>query len=252
VRDRLRVKVDDLVAETNRLKSVARSETQEVGDWRAELARLRGELRPRNREREMRLTREDLAVANGRRDGAGADLLAARADLSELRDSSHLRKILLGSQQKCGRLERELDWVREEQERQRPELDVLPNESAHSRRELGKETETNRALRAQVARLQIFRCPRVVQEVRLQREQVHPLSAYERNMGTSPDCEERKMHRKRGDALFSAFPAMAEDLPVGHILSLVLTAKLRGLVPRPASFLESMACPGLGVLADAG
>jgi hypothetical protein len=49
VRDRLRVKVEDLIAETDRLKSVARSETREVDDLRAELARLRGELRPRNR-----------------------------------------------------------------------------------------------------------------------------------------------------------------------------------------------------------
>jgi hypothetical protein len=106
VRDRLGVKVDDLVAEANRLKSVAQSKTQEVDDLRAELARLRGELRPRNRGREIRLTREDLAVANGRRDRAGADLLAARADLSELRNSTHLRKILRVSQQKCGRLER--------------------------------------------------------------------------------------------------------------------------------------------------
>jgi hypothetical protein len=38
-RDRLRVKVEDLVAGTNRLKSVARSKTQEVDDLRAELAR---------------------------------------------------------------------------------------------------------------------------------------------------------------------------------------------------------------------
>jgi hypothetical protein len=52
-RDGLRVKVEDLVAETNRLKSVPRSKTQEVDDLRAELARLRGELRPRNRERSV-------------------------------------------------------------------------------------------------------------------------------------------------------------------------------------------------------
>jgi hypothetical protein len=52
VRDRLRVKVDDLVAERTRLKSVAGSETQEVDDLRGELARLGGELRPRNRERD--------------------------------------------------------------------------------------------------------------------------------------------------------------------------------------------------------
>jgi hypothetical protein len=107
-----------------------------------------------------------------------------------------------------------------------------------------KEIETNRALRAQVDRLQILPCPRVVQ--------VHPLPAYERNMGVIPDGEERKRkrHRKRGDALFRAFPGMAEDLPVGHILSHVLTAMLRGVVPRPASLLESRA--GLGVLAHAG
>jgi hypothetical protein len=43
-----------------------------------------------------------------------------------------------GSQQKCGTLERELDSLREEQERERPELDVIRNESAHSRRELGE------------------------------------------------------------------------------------------------------------------
>jgi hypothetical protein len=96
-----------------------------------------------------------------------------------------------------------------------------------------------------------FGAPRVVQaqEVPLQREQVHPPPAYERNMGVSPDCEEGKRHRKRGDALFRAFPAMAEDLPVGHILSLVLIAMLRGLVPRPASFLESRAGPGVLALA---
>jgi hypothetical protein len=46
VRDRLRVKVEDLVAERNRLKSVARSETQEVDDLRAELARLRANFAP--------------------------------------------------------------------------------------------------------------------------------------------------------------------------------------------------------------
>jgi uncharacterized coiled-coil DUF342 family protein len=45
-RDGLRVKVEDLVAETNRVKSVARRKTQEVDVFRAELARLRGELRP--------------------------------------------------------------------------------------------------------------------------------------------------------------------------------------------------------------
>jgi hypothetical protein len=202
--------------------------------------------------REIRLTGEDLAVAKGRRDRAGADLLAARADLSELRNSTPLGTILRGSQEKCGTLERELDWLREEQERKRPKWGVLRNESAPSRRELAKETETNRALGAQVARLQILRCPCVVQvqEVPLQREQVQPLAAYERNMGVSPDSEERKRkrkrkrHRKRGDALFRALPAMAEDLPVGQILSLVLTAMLRGRVPRSAPFLESRA--GLG------
>jgi hypothetical protein len=60
-----------------------------------------------------------------------------------------------GSQQKCGTLERELDSRREELERKRPGLVVLRNESAHSGRELAKETETNRTLRAQVDRLQI-------------------------------------------------------------------------------------------------
>jgi hypothetical protein len=38
-RDRLRMNVEDLVAETNRLESVARSKTKEVDDLRAELAR---------------------------------------------------------------------------------------------------------------------------------------------------------------------------------------------------------------------
>jgi biotin operon repressor len=52
-------------------------------------------------------------------------------------------------------LERELDWVREELERKRRRLAVLRNESAHSGRELAKETEINRGLRAQVDRLQI-------------------------------------------------------------------------------------------------
>jgi hypothetical protein len=52
-------------------------------------------------------------------------------------------------------LERELASLREQLERKRPELGVLRNESAHSGRELAKETETNGALRAQVDRLQI-------------------------------------------------------------------------------------------------
>jgi hypothetical protein len=92
------------------------------------------------------------------------------------------------------------------------------------------------------------------QEVPLQREQLHPLRAYERNMGLSRECEEGKRHRKRGDVLFRAFPsfspANAEDLPMGHILSLVFTAKLRGLLPMPDSFLESRA--GFGFLVRAG
>jgi hypothetical protein len=57
-------------------------------------------------------------------------------------------------------------------------------------------------------------------------------------MGLGPNFKERKRHQKRGDVLFSAFPASAEDLPMGHILPRVLTAMLRSLVPRPASFLE--------------
>jgi hypothetical protein len=60
-----------------------------------------------------------------------------------------------GRQQKCGTLERQLGWLREELERKRPGLAALRNESAYSGRELAKETETNRALRAQVDRLQI-------------------------------------------------------------------------------------------------
>jgi hypothetical protein len=47
-RDRLRVNVQDLVAETNGLKSVARSKTQEVDDLRAELAQPRGEPPPQS------------------------------------------------------------------------------------------------------------------------------------------------------------------------------------------------------------
>jgi hypothetical protein len=69
-------------------------------------------------------------------------------------------------------------------------------------------------------------------------------------MGTVPDCEEGKRHQKRGDVLFRAFPANAEDLPMGHILSLVLTAMLHSFLPMPDSFPESRA--GLGVLAQAG
>jgi hypothetical protein len=60
-----------------------------------------------------------------------------------------------GRQQKCGTLERELDSVREELERKRPELVVLRNQSASGGREMAKETATSRALRAQVDRLQI-------------------------------------------------------------------------------------------------
>jgi hypothetical protein len=47
----LRAKVEDLVAETIRPRSVTRGKPQEVGDLRAELARLRDELRFLNRER---------------------------------------------------------------------------------------------------------------------------------------------------------------------------------------------------------
>jgi phage-related tail protein len=147
-RDRLRVNVKDLVAGTNRLKSVARSKTQEVDDLRAELARLRGELRPRNREREVRLTRGDLAVANGRGDGAEADRLTAQADLSELRKTPDLRRILRDSQEKCRTMEKELDSLREGLGRKRSELDVL-------RGELARETETSRALKEQGDRSKI-------------------------------------------------------------------------------------------------
>jgi hypothetical protein len=68
-------------------------------------------------------------------------------------------------------------------------------------------------------------------------------------MGMSPDGEEWKRHQKRGDVLFRAFPASAEDLPMGHILSLVLTTMLRSLLPMPDSVLEGRA--GLRVLAHA-
>jgi hypothetical protein len=50
-------------------------------------------------------------------------------------------------------MERELDSLREAMGRKRWELDVLRDELAQSGRELARETETNRALRAQVDRL---------------------------------------------------------------------------------------------------
>jgi hypothetical protein len=60
-----------------------------------------------------------------------------------------------GVQERCRTLEIEHDSLREELERRIPELDVLCDEWAHSGRELAKETETTRALGAQVDRLQI-------------------------------------------------------------------------------------------------
>jgi chromosome segregation ATPase len=80
-----------------------------------------------------------------------------------------------GGQQKCGTLERELDSLREELERKRPGLAVLRNESAHAGRELAKETETNRALRAQVDRLQIgLQWRRASRRIEATMERRHP------------------------------------------------------------------------------
>jgi hypothetical protein len=53
-------------------------------------------------------------------------------------------------------MEKELDSLREAMGRKRWELDVLRDEWAQSGRELTRETETNRALRAQVDRLKIL------------------------------------------------------------------------------------------------
>jgi hypothetical protein len=58
-------------------------------------------------------------------------------------------------------------------------------------------------------------------------------------MGLRPDCEEGTRHQKRGDVLFRAFPARGEDLPMGHVLSLVLTSMRHSLVPMPGPVLES-------------
>jgi hypothetical protein len=69
-------------------------------------------------------------------------------------------------------------------------------------------------------------------------------------MGLSPDCEDGKRHEKRGDVLFRACPASAEDLPTGHILSAVLRAMLPSLLPMPDSFLESRAGFGSSGHAD--
>jgi hypothetical protein len=66
--------------------------------------------------------------------------------------------------------------------------------------------------------------------------------------GLTPGFEEGTKRQKRGDALFTALPASAEDLPMGHIMCIVATAIRRSLVHLPDAFLDCWA--GLGVLAQ--
>jgi hypothetical protein len=60
-------------------------------------------------------------------------------------------------------------------------------------------------------------------------------------LGLSPDVEAGTKRQKRGDVVFRAWPVSAEDLPMGHIMSLVLTAMRRSLVHLPDSLLEAWA-----------
>jgi hypothetical protein len=67
-------------------------------------------------------------------------------------------------------------------------------------------------------------------------------------LGLRPNREEGTKRQKRGDVLIRVLPASADDLPMGHVLSLVLTAMRRSLVHLPDAFPEAWA--GLGVLAQ--
>jgi hypothetical protein len=83
-RDIMHAQVEDLTGEANGMKCVARSRTQEVDGLKAEVARLKDDLRSINRE--FCLTREEMGVGNGGRGWAEADLLTVGSGLAEVRD----------------------------------------------------------------------------------------------------------------------------------------------------------------------
>jgi hypothetical protein len=76
------------------------------------------------------------------------------------------------------------------------------------------------------------------------------LMAIRCRLGLTPHSEEGTKRQKCGDVLFSTLPTSAEDLPMGHVLSLVLTAVHRSLPHLPDPFPE--AWTGLGGAASVG
>jgi hypothetical protein len=111
------------------------------------------ELRPRNRD--IRLPRNDLAFANSRRERAGADLLTADPELSEIAGFIPPAKDHAGQPAEMWDVGEGTRLAEGSAGAKEAGLAALRNESAHSGRELAKETETNRAVGAHVDRLQI-------------------------------------------------------------------------------------------------
>ena len=69
-------------------------------------------------------------------------------------------------------------------------------------------------------------------------------------LGLSPDLEEGTRRQKHGDVLFMPLPGEFEGVPMGHTLSLVLTAMVRSRVAFPPNFMESLDNVGVRLLPD--
>jgi hypothetical protein len=70
-------------------------------------------------------------------------------------------------------------------------------------------------------------------------------------LGLSPDLEEGTKRQKHGDVLIKPLPPDDDGLPMGRVLSLVLTAMVRSRVVFPEAFIKGLASIGVCVLADA-
>jgi hypothetical protein len=70
-------------------------------------------------------------------------------------------------------------------------------------------------------------------------------------LGLSPDLEEGTKRQKHGDVLIQPLPSDDDGLPMGRVLSLVLTAMVRSRIVFPEAFIKDLASTGVCVLTDA-
>jgi hypothetical protein len=69
-------------------------------------------------------------------------------------------------------------------------------------------------------------------------------------LGLSPDIEEGTKRQKHGDVLFHPLPEDVNGMPLGHVLSLVLTAMVRSRIEFPTAFMADLSAIGICVLQD--